>query len=93
MESGHFYLQDILIFMLEINDPINVWVFFKGVKVMPYVFFWRKRKIKIESINLIHTSKEGGDLIYHFSVSSGGNFYRLRFELENLKWFVEEVEE
>lgn len=79
--------------MFELSEPINVWVFFKGTSITPYVFFWRKRRIKIESVNLVHTSKDGNDgVFYHFSVSSGGNFYRLRFELKSLKWFIETVE-
>ncbi|MBI2012152.1 hypothetical protein HYS91_05280 [Candidatus Daviesbacteria bacterium] len=80
--------------MLELSEPINVWVFFKGVKVHPYIFFWKDRKIQIDKINLVHTAKEEGNLVYFFSVSSkDGNFYRLKFELKSLKWFLEAVEE
>lgn len=79
--------------MLELHEPINVWVFFKSNQVQPFVFFWKNRKIKIETINLVHTSRNEGSLIYHFSVSSGGNLYRLRFDLSKLKWFLEAVEE
>ena len=79
--------------MIELLEPVNVWVFFKGIHIHPYVFFWKKRKIKIETVNLIHTSKIEGALVYHFSVSAGGNFYRLRFSLKDLKWFLEAVEE
>jgi hypothetical protein len=79
--------------MLELQESINVWVFFKGAKIQPFIFFWKGRKIKIESINMVHTSKDGDKLFYHFSVSAGGNFYKLRFELNSLKWCLEEVEE
>lgn len=79
--------------MLEFSDePINVWVFFKNTEIHPYVFFWKNRRIKIDSVNLVHSSKEGANTLYHFSVSSEGNFYRLKFDLRRLKWFLEAVE-
>lgn len=78
---------------MEIQEPINVWVFFSGSKIEPRSFFWRERLIKIDQINLVHTSKNGASLFYHFSVSSGGNFYRLRFDTSKLTWMLEAVEE
>lgn len=79
--------------MVEILEPINVWVFFKNNLIQPYLFFWRQRQIKVDQVNLIHTSKIGNNLFYHFSISSGNNFYQLRFDSTRLKWFVEKVEE
>ena len=73
-------------------EPINVWVFFKGRTINPYLFIWKNRRIKVESVNLVHTTKVGGKTFYHFSISSGGNFYRLRFDSKDLKWFMEETE-
>ena len=79
--------------MLEIQESISVWVFFKNNSILPYSFFWKDRQIKVDKINLVHTSKNGAGVFYHFSVSSGGNFYRLRFEVDKMKWFLEMVEE
>lgn len=79
--------------MVEILEPVNVWVFFKKSLIQPYLFFWRDRQIKVEKINLVHTSKNGDSLVYHFSISSGGNFYKLRFDLSSLKWWLEAIEE
>lgn len=79
--------------MDEVNEAVNVWVFFKGSLIEPWCFFWRGRQIKVEKINLVHTSKEGSATCYHFSVSSSGNFYRLKFDLGKLKWTLEAVEE
>lgn len=79
--------------MLELSEQINVWVMFKGSLIEPLVFFWHGRQIKVEKINFIHTTKNGSSTIYHFSVSSGGNFYKLGFDLGTLKWFLEAVEE
>ena len=79
--------------MLEIKEPINVCVFFKGNSIKPYTFFWNSRQIKIDKINLVHTSKDGSNVFYHFSVSSEGNFYRLRFDVTKMLWILEAVEE
>lgn len=79
--------------MLELNEPVNVWVFFKKSLIQPYLFFWKGRAVKVDKINLVHTSKDGASLFYHFSVSSKSNSYRLRFDATTLKWFLEMVEE
>ena len=79
--------------MIELSEPITVWAYFENGTVKPHTFFWKKRQIKVEKINLVHTTKNGFTPAYHFSVSSGGNFYRLAFDLESLKWFLEAVEE
>lgn len=79
--------------MLEIQEAISVWVFFEKNLIKPHLFYWRNRKIKIDKINLVHTSRLGSSVFYHFSVSSQGNFYRLKFDSSKLKWFLEEIEE
>ncbi len=79
--------------MNEINEQVNVWVLFKGSLIQPYYFFWKGRQIKVEKINLVHTAKEGSTTCYYFSVSSHGNFYRLKFDTNKLKWFLEAIDE
>ncbi len=79
--------------MTEIQEAINVWVFFEKNLIKPHLFFWHGRQIKIDKINLVHTSKNGQSLFYHFSVSSGGNFYRLKFDTNKMVWILEEVDD
>lgn len=79
--------------MLQLLEPIQVWAFFEKGIIKPHIFFWNKRQIKVEKINLVHTTRNGDHLDYHFSISSGGNFYRLGFSPNELKWFLEGVEE
>ncbi|KKQ66806.1 MAG: hypothetical protein US86_C0003G0049 [Candidatus Daviesbacteria bacterium GW2011_GWA2_38_24] len=79
--------------MLGVNEPVNVWVYFKNKEICPHVFFWNSRQIRIDKINLIHQSRHGQTTYYHFSVSSEGNFYCLRFDATSLRWFLEMVEE
>ncbi len=82
-----------MVCMVEIVEPVDVWVFFKKQLVQPYIFFWRGRQIKVDKINLVHTSKEGANIFYHFSVSSGGNFYRLKLDTNKMSWILEALEE
>lgn len=86
------FIRVILDSMLEIQEPISVWAFFDK-SIEPRLFYWRSRKIKIDKINLVHTSKFGSSIFYHFSVSSGGNFYRLKFDTSKLKWTLEAVDD
>ena len=78
--------------MTTINEAINILAFF-GKSIEPRSFFWRNRQIKIDKINLVHTSKNGASLFYHFSVSGGGNFYRICFDAGKMQWILEEVDE
>lgn len=79
--------------MLEISEAVNVWVFFRQNRMEPYVFFWRGRKIKVDKVNLVHSSKNGATIFYHFALSANGNFYQLRFDSNKLNWILERVEE
>lgn len=79
--------------MTQLSDPINVWAFFKKGGITPYVFFWNKRRITIDKINLVHQSKGREGVMFHFSVMAEGNFYRLGFDSVSLKWFLEAVED
>ena len=79
--------------MLELSESIDVWALFTQGKLQPSVFFWKGRQIKIDKINLVHTSKNGANIFHHFSVSSGGNFYKLRFDRDSLNWILEAVDE
>ena len=79
--------------MTSINEQVNVAAFFKGSKLLPYLFFWRGRRIKIDEINLVHNAKAGDATLHYFSVSSGGSFFRLKFDQKELRWELEQVEE
>ncbi|OGE34611.1 hypothetical protein A3C32_02650 [Candidatus Daviesbacteria bacterium RIFCSPHIGHO2_02_FULL_41_14] len=79
--------------MVELYEPVNVWVLFAKTQPQPFAFIWKNRTIKVTAVNLIHTSREGKSPLYHYSISSGDNFYQLCFDTQNLKWHLEAVEE
>lgn len=87
------FIRNYIRLMVEVGETVKVWVYFSGNQIQPFIFFWKNRRIKIEAINLVHTAKKDGQLVYYFSVSSESNFYQLRFESQKLKWFLEKVEE
>jgi hypothetical protein len=71
-------------------DSIEVIVTFSKGGVFPRVLRWGKRTYKILKVNLIHTIKEGTTRIYFFSVSDEANAWKLGFNTETLKWWVED---
>jgi len=83
----------LLVTMIELSEPIDVWVLFRKNQIQPSVFFWKGRQIKIDKINLVHTSKNGSNLFYHFSVSGNNNYYRITFDQGRLEWILEAVDE
>lgn len=91
MTSGYIWVY--IKGMVILSEPINVWAYFKRGSILPYIFFWNNRRIKIDKINLVHTSKFGSTLNYHFSVSSSGNFYKIKFDTKDFKWILEALEE
>ena len=72
------------------KESIEVIATFTKNGVFPRILRWGKRRYKITSVNLVHTIKEGAVRIYFFSVSDGGNAFKLGFNTENLRWWVED---
>jgi hypothetical protein len=78
--------------MLEkIDESIEVIARFNAQGLRPAVFRWNKKEYHIKKINLIHKKREGGDMIYYFSVSDEANFFRLAFFTRDLSWRLEEI--
>ena len=70
----------------ELNDPISVQVLFKQGKTLPFKFVWKNTEIVITRVNLVYSSFEGKHKIYYFAVSDDVNYFKLRFNTENLSW-------
>lgn len=87
------FLRVIFDVMLEINEPIEVSVLFKSNFIQPACFWWRSREIKVDQINLVHATKFSSSVFYHFSISAENNFYQLKFDVANMKWILEAVED
>lgn len=48
------------------------------------------RKYPISKVSLMHSIKDGAVRIYFFSVSDEVNYWKLGFNTENLRWWVED---
>ena len=71
-------------------DPIEVIATFTKEGVFPKIIKWGTNRYKILKVNLIHSIKDGAIRIYFFSVSDGANSWKLGFNTENLKWWIED---
>lgn len=71
-------------------EPIEVIVTFGKAGVFPRIIKWGKHRYKILQVNLVHAIKEGAVRIYFFSVSDEANAWKLGFNTESLRWWVED---
>ena len=71
-------------------ETIEVIASFKDNGVFPHIIKWGQRRYRILKVNLVHTIKEGVVRIYFFSVSDGTNAFKLGFNTESLKWWIED---
>jgi len=74
-----------------LNDPIDVAVDFAGSRIRPRHIVWDKKAYQIQTVNLIHRTKEGETNIYYFSVSDNANFFKLRLDTHTLEWRLVEL--
>jgi hypothetical protein len=74
-----------------LNDPIDVLVSFKNNHIIPHTIRWNERDYKINSINLVHTAREGTKRIFYFSVSDTANYFKLKLDPEFLEWRLVEL--
>ena len=72
--------------MVELDDPVQVGVFFEEVKVHPVWFRWRGRKIQIQRVTMHWHSTQGRVSLSHFAVSNGLNLYELTLNHQDLTW-------
>ena len=73
----------------QINEPIEVIVSFKKNEIIPKVFSWRRKIYKVVKVHLVHTSRAGNQILYHFSVTDEANYFQLVFNPFNLSWMLE----
>ena len=48
------------------------------------------RNYEIKKVNLMHSINDGAVRIYFFSVSDDANYWKLGFNTESLKWWIED---
>ncbi|OGY42407.1 MAG: hypothetical protein A2Y82_04670 [Candidatus Buchananbacteria bacterium RBG_13_36_9] len=75
----------------KLNEQIEVITKFTKQGAQPAVFKYAGKKWVVEKINLVYEKKTGDGKLVYFSVTSQGNYFKLVFETNNLKWRIGEV--
>ena len=77
----------------HINETVEVLVDFRWPRVRPTLIRWNNRNYPIESVNFVHTAKEGDIRMYYFTVSDTGsaNVFKLEFNTGSLEWKLLEI--
>lgn len=72
------------------QDPIKVSVVFDNQKISPKVFEWGAHRYCISRVLNVHSTYNGRERRYFFSVATDTDFFRLEFHTEDLSWFLVE---
>jgi len=77
---------------IKVHERITVDISFP-LKSKPifHKFHWNNRDYLIKSLELINKANKGEDLIYLFSISTLTGAYKLRFDVNQLSWWLEEI--
>ncbi len=75
----------------RIGEAVNVVAVFDPV-LRPAKFKWKGRVYPVKEVTYTWTSREGGALFTHFSVTDGASLYELAYSHSTMKWSLEEVE-
>jgi hypothetical protein len=74
-----------------INQTIQVAVLFKNGQAIPLKFMWHGREYSVRTVNLSYSQFEGRSKIYYFAVSDNSNYFKLRFNSQDLGWTLVET--
>lgn len=75
----------------KINEPIEILVNFTKTKAQPIYFSWKNKDFEVEEINFVHQSKEGEVNLFHFSVTSKDQVFKLTLNTKFLTWTLDEI--
>lgn len=74
-----------------VDEPVQVIVLFSK-KPLLLGLSWRGKKIVLVKNNMFFTRKDKDKHCYFFYASDkNDNGYKLRFEIESMSWFLEQV--
>jgi len=77
--------------LTKTKEEISIIVIFTSQGPKPYQFKWAGKDFKVEKINLVFEKKLGNDKLIYFSVTAEDNYFKLCFNTNTLKWYVEEI--
>ena len=77
--------------LTKTKEAVEVLAIFTHQGPRPYALKWGERKYVIEKINLTYEAKVGNSKLIYFSVTSQDNYFKLVFDTNDLKWYLEEA--
>ena len=72
------------------KDSIKVSALFDGRTVRPAIFRWQNNTYQIKKILNVHSTFDGRERVFFFSVSTETDFFRLELHTKDLSWFLVE---
>lgn len=76
----------------KVHQRIEVSAIFKpGKKPQILSFLWDGRSYEIRQVNMINRLFKGENFVFIFSVSNSNGAYQLRFDTDNLNWWLEQI--
>lgn len=78
--------------MSNINEQVQVVMLFRSGEVRPAAFLWNGHRYEVTNVNLIHKTRLGDVLRWHFAVETkDGGTARLAFDTLSLNWQLESI--
>lgn len=78
--------------MPAIDEPVQVAMLFRGQEVRPSAFLWHGHRYEVERILLVHKTRVGDVLRWHFTVAIPGGSAILIFDTFSLAWQLTAIE-
>lgn len=77
----------------HINEAVEVLVDFRWPQVRPTRMRWNGRDYPLQTVNFVHSAKEGDTRLFYFTVSdqSAANVFKLAFNTDSLEWRLLEL--
>lgn len=72
----------------NIDEKIDVLVYFKSGKIIPRVFSWKDKTYKIRKITYNWQERQGLETINFFSISTGTDLYQISFNNKTYGWRI-----
>lgn len=72
------------------NDPINVRADFNGRIITPRFFDWGRHRYSVQRVLNVHSTHDGRERVYFFSVANQDDFFKIELHTERLQWYLVE---
>jgi hypothetical protein len=79
--------------IISLNEKIVAGVLFQAGNIKPLWFLYKNAKIIIKEVCYKWKEREGGDIIYKFTVRDDANIYELAYSTMSGQWFLLAIDE